>query len=188
MDSNVKYCELSKRDLPVTQDVDIIVVGATLGSISAAVKAAKMGAQVFVIGYMPYMGEDICGTYKYMFEELSGTHPMLKKLFPVDKQRTPFNVKKVLEDELIDNDIDLLYSSYVTDVLFDDQEEPAGVVITNRSGQQVIRGKLIIEATQGAYVAKLAGVELQEEKSEKNRTFQMITVGNNTDNTGEKSM
>ncbi len=186
MDNNVKYCSVSTRELPVIQEVDIIVAGATLGSITAAVKAAKLGAKVFVIGYMPYMGEDICGTYKYLFEEQDGNHPLLNKLFPEDKQRTPFNIKKVLEDELIDNNIDFLYSSYVTDVLFDEQQRPAGVIITNRSGQQVIRGKLIIDATQGAYAAKLAGVELHEEKSEKYQTFQMITVGNTSDSTGEK--
>ncbi|NLB41140.1 MAG: FAD-dependent oxidoreductase, partial [Clostridiales bacterium] len=186
MDNNVKYCSLPIRDLPVVKEVDIIVAGATLGSISAAVKAAKMGAKVFVIGYMPYMGEDICGTYKYMFEEPSGTHLLLNKLFPEDKQRTPFNVKKVLEDELIDNNIDFLYSSYVTEVLFDDQQGPDGVVITNRSGQQVIRGKLIVDATQGANVAKLAGTQFQVEKLEKNQIFQLITVGNTTDSIGDK--
>jgi flavin-dependent dehydrogenase len=186
MDTNVKYCNVSTRELPVIQEADLIVAGATLGSISAAVKAAKMGAKVFVISYMPYMGEDICGTYKYLFEEQSGTHPLLNKLFPQGKKRTPFNIKKVLEDELIDNSIDFLYSSYVTEVLFDDQKRPSGVIITNRSGQQVIRGKVIIDATQGAYVARLAGADFQEEKTGNYQAFQLITVGNTTKSTGEK--
>ncbi len=152
-----RYCNMPERELPVICDADIIIAGATLGSISAALKAADMGAKVFVISYMPYMGEDICGTYKYLFEEQEGSHPLLAEIFPEDKDRTPFNVKKALENELVDRNVDFLYSSYVTDVLFNEEQQPAGVVIANRSGQQIIRGKVIIDATQGAYVAKMAG-------------------------------
>ena len=186
MENDLKYCNMPERDLPVISEADLIIAGATLGSISAALKAAGMGAKVFVIGYMPYMGEDICGTYKYLFEEQNGDHPLLDKLFPKGMDRTPFTVKKVLENELIDNNVDFLYSSYVTEVLFDDQSEPTGVIIMNRSGQQIIRGKVIIDATQGAYVAKLAGAHFQEEKTGQPHQFQFITVGNTTDPAGNK--
>ena len=187
MEHQIKYCSMPERELPVLQNVDIVVAGATLGGVSAAVKAAEMGAKVFVVGYLPYMGEDICGTYKYLFEESGvsqnpgdyGNHPLLDKVFP-DKNRTPFTVKKALEDELIDHNIDFLYSSYITEVLFDDQGEPAGVVLANRSGQQVIRSKVILDATRGAYVARLAGAGFQEEKADELQPFQLITVGNTT--------
>jgi flavin-dependent dehydrogenase len=186
MENDIKYCMMPERDLPVINEADLIIAGATLGSISAALKAAKMGAKVFVIGYMPYMGEDICGTYKYLFEDRNGDHPLLDKLFPKDMDRTPFTVKKVLENELIDNNVDFLYSSYVTEVLFDGRSQPTGVIIMNRSGQQIIRGKVIIDATQEASVARLAGARFQEEKAGQPRQFQFITVGNTTDPTGEK--
>jgi flavin-dependent dehydrogenase len=186
MEIDSKYCSMSERELPVINEVDLIIAGATVGGISAALKAASMGAKVFVIGYMPYMGEDICGTYKYLFEHHKGNHPLLGKLFPEGVDRTPFNVKKVLENELIDNNVDFLYSCYVTEVLFDDQSELAGVIITNRSGQQIIRGKVVVDATQGAYVARLAGARFQEEKVRQTQQFQFITVGNTTATQGEK--
>jgi flavin-dependent dehydrogenase len=186
MTNNSKYCYLPERDLPVISEADVIIAGATLGSISAALKAAGMGAKVFVIGYMPYMGEDICGTYKYLFEDQVGEHPLLEKLFPKGEEKTPFHVKKVLENALIDNNVDFLYSSYVTEVLFDDRSKPTGVIITNRSGQQIIRGKVIIDATQGAYAAKLAGACFRKENSGQPQQFQFITVGNTTDPIGNK--
>jgi hypothetical protein len=180
------FCSMPARDLPVISEVDLIIAGATLGSISAALKAASMGAKVFVVGYMPYMGEDICGTYKYLFEDQSIDHPLLKKMFSESNDITPFTVKKVLENELIDNNIDFLYSSYVSEILFDEHSEPSGVIIANRSGQQIIRGKVIIDATHGAYVAKLAGAELQKEHIGQPQQFQFIAVGNTTDPTGKK--
>lgn len=42
-------------------------------------------------------------------------------------------MKSVLENELIDNQIDFLYSSYVTNVLTDSNGKKSGVVIANRS-------------------------------------------------------
>jgi len=177
---------MPERELPVIAEADIIVAGATLAGIAAALKAAEMGAKVFVVGYMPYPAEDLCGTYKYLFEEQRGEHPLLGKLFPKDVDRWPFTVKKALENELIDRGVDFLYSSYVTEVLFDDRSEPAGVIITNRSGQQILRGKVLIDATHGADVAKLAGAPFQEEGAEQLQKFQFITVGNTTDPTGDK--
>lgn len=177
MNTDKKYCSLPKRNLPVISEVDIIVAGATLGGISAALQGAKSGAKVFVIGYMPYLGEDLCGTYKYLYEEQEINHPLLKALFSDDENRTPFKVKKVLENALLENDIEFIYSSYVTQVLQDAQKEPVGVIITNRSGQQVIQGKVIIDATTQGSVAKIAGVEFQQDKID-HQQFQFITVGN----------
>ena len=186
MKSKAGYCRMPKRNLPVLREVDFIVAGATLGGLSAALKAATLGARVFVIGYMPYMGEDICGTCKYLFDEHTGDHPLLKQLFPEDGDRTPFHIKKVLENQLIDHNVDFLYSSMVTEVLFEDPSTPNGVVIANRSGQQILRGKVILDATPGASVARLAGARFHEEKSGKPQPFQFITVGNTTDPTRNK--
>lgn len=72
---------------------------------------------------------------------------------------TPLHIKKTLEDELIDNNVQFLYSSYVTNVLTDPSGKPAGVVIANRSGRQAIRCKAIIDATHNASVAGLLGAE-----------------------------
>ncbi|MFQ9021718.1 MAG: FAD-dependent oxidoreductase [Parabacteroides merdae] len=68
-------------------------------------------------------------------------------------------MKKTLEDELIDNNVQFLYSSYVTNVLTDPSGKPAGVVIANRSGRQAIRCKAIIDATHNASVTGLLGAE-----------------------------
>ncbi|MDD5603200.1 MAG: FAD-dependent oxidoreductase [Eubacteriales bacterium] len=183
MMNTVKYCRLPGNGLPVISDVDIIVAGGTVSSIAAAAKAARMGSKVFVVGYLPYMGEDICGTYGYLFENQSGNHPLLRKMFPpcAGKTPTPFNVKKALEDELIDNNVNFLYSSYITDVLVNEQSEPEGIVIINRSGRQVILGKVIIDATAGAYVAGLAGADFVNNNTGEPQLFKFISVGNTSD-------
>jgi hypothetical protein len=175
-----KYCLMPEGKLPVIDDVDVIVAGSTMGSIAASIEAKRNGASVFMVGYLPYMGEDVCGNFKHFFDEKTGYHSLLNKVFPGQNESTPFHAKKTLEHELIDNKINFLYSSYVTDVLFDEMMQPAGVIIANRNGRQIVLGKVIIDATHNASVGQLAGIKLSGGDAEKEHTFQFITVGNST--------
>lgn len=50
---------------------------------------------------------------------------LARKLFPGKNFPTPLHIKKTLEDELIDNNVQFLYSSYVTNVLTDPSGKPA---------------------------------------------------------------
>ena len=58
----------SSRQIPVLHDVDVVVVGGSSGAVSAAVAAAENGARVFLAAPRPYLGEDICGTYRLWLE------------------------------------------------------------------------------------------------------------------------
>lgn len=154
------FCHEGQRKIPVIAEVDIVVTGGSSRAIAAAVAAAKAGSRVYLIGYMPYPGEDICGSHLY--ERQPGENPqtaLARKLFPGKNYPTPLHIKKTLEDELIDNNVGFLYSSYVTNVLTDPAGKPAGVIIANRSGRQAIRCKAIIDATHTASVAGLYGAE-----------------------------
>ena len=101
----------------VIAEVDLVVAGGSSRAIAAAVAAAKTGSRVYLVGYMPYLGEDICGSHLYEREAGEKLQTALaRKLFPGKNFPTPLHIKKTLEDELIDNNVQFLYSSYVTDV------------------------------------------------------------------------
>jgi hypothetical protein len=130
---------------------------------------------------MPYMGEDVCGTYQYLFERPEGPSSELgRRLFPSGERVFPMHVKTVLEKELIDNNVNFLYSSFVSDVLSGDDGEPAGIIISNRTGRQAILCKCIIDCTQGAYVGKLAGAYFDRTPGEGDYNFRFITIGKNS--------
>ena len=154
------FCHEGARKIPVIAEVDLVVAGGSSRAIAAAAAAAKAGSRVYLVGYMPYLGEDICGSHLYEREAGEKLQTALaRKLFPGKNFPTPLHIKKTLEDELIDNNVQFLYSSYVTNVLTDPSGKPAGVVIANRSGRQAIRCKAIIDATHNASVAGLSGAE-----------------------------
>ena len=52
----------SAREIPVADEVDVVVVGGTAAGVSAATSAAEKGARVFLAGGFPYLGEDVAGT------------------------------------------------------------------------------------------------------------------------------
>ena len=81
-DASKKVVVESAREIPVAYDVDVVVVGGTSGGVTAAVEAARQGASVFLAEQRPYLGEDICGTYRLWLEpgEAPST-PLEKNVF-----------------------------------------------------------------------------------------------------------
>ncbi|MGQ9761312.1 MAG: FAD-dependent oxidoreductase [Thermogutta sp.] len=71
----------------------------------------------------------------------------------------PLHVKRVLDQVLLDAKISYLYSCYPTDVIRDKSGRVCGVVIANRAGRQAILAKTVIDATDRATVARLAGAK-----------------------------
>lgn len=174
-----KYGYQSKRNIPVIQDVDIVVVGGSSAAVAAAVTASRQGKKVFLITSEPYLGTDICGCYRHWgdYEKASRTE-LGRKLFG-NGFIFPLDVKKILDSELIQNNVGFLYSSYVTDIISDENDIISGVVIGNRSGIQAIKAKAVIDATLQATVAKLAGAEFTPFQKGK-QEFNYVVIGNTT--------
>jgi len=152
-----RFAAESARVIPVAYDVDVVVVGGSTGAVAAAVEAAKAGARVFVAAPRPYLGENVCGTMRFWLER--GERPccpLAKAVFD-DKAYRPMRVKRALDNALLDAGVDFLFCCLATDVLADVDGKPAGVLIANRAGRQAVRSKVIIDATDRAWVARRAG-------------------------------
>jgi len=177
----------SARQIPVLYDVDVLVVGGTSAAVAAAVAAAADGATVFLAAPRPYLGEDICGTYRLWLEP--GEEPtsiLAKAVFAEPRDRavagmhrvppTPMQVKRALDEALLNAGVLFLYGCYTTELLHDAGGRPAGIVMANRSGRQAIRAKVIIDATSRATVARLAGARFARDPAGTS-AFERIVVG-----------
>ncbi|MHB8901805.1 MAG: FAD-dependent oxidoreductase, partial [Thermoguttaceae bacterium] len=151
----------SARQIPVAAEVDVVVVGGTVGAVAAAAEAADRGAKVMLVAPRHYLGEDVCGTLRLWLEE--GEIPrgrLTKAMFAGGRTTTPLKVKQLLERRLLDGGAEFLLGSYATDVLVDGGGRPAGIVMANRAGRQAVVAKVIVDATRSGIVARMAGAEL----------------------------
>jgi len=75
----------------------------------------------------------------------------------VADRTTPLKVKKTLDEALLDAHIPFLTGAHATEPLWDASGKLAGVVIADRSGRQVIKAKVVIDATERGFLAREAG-------------------------------
>ncbi|MEW6354954.1 MAG: FAD-dependent oxidoreductase [Planctomycetota bacterium] len=71
----------------------------------------------------------------------------------------PLHIKATLDRALLDAKVGFLFSCCATDVLRDGDGEPCGIVMANRAGRQAVVAKVIIDATDRAWVARMAGAK-----------------------------
>lgn len=171
------FIEEGEKKIPVIKEVDIVIVGGTSAAVAAAGAASRTGSKVLLVAPLSYLGDDVCGSFRIVCDENEQPdNPLSRRLFLQSKYPTPLYIKTELENELIDHDVDFLYSSYVTNILVDEEADPSGIVIANRSGRQAIRCKAIIDATHVASVARIAGAQFTDFKARKH-TFNFVTIG-----------
>lgn len=153
-----------RQMIPAIRDVDLIVVGGSSGGVAAAAAAARAGARVFLGAAETYLGEDICATGQlWLPTETPLDTPLARALFAAaDGTRTmpvrPLDIKRRLDDELIEAGVPFLFGCAPADLLVDRAGRVAGVVFASKSGQFAVRGSVIIDATPGAQLARLADV------------------------------
>jgi len=160
----LRSVNVAARQIPVVATADVIVVGGGCAATAAALAAAEAGRRVCMILPRTYFGEDIAGTLNLWLEEgeagpAAGT--TAKRLWGNERFLRPAQVKKRLQDMVIAAGIEYFYSSLVSEVIIDDDGKLAGVVIANRAGRQAVRGTVIVDATEHAVVARLAGASFR---------------------------
>ncbi|MFH1920678.1 MAG: FAD-dependent oxidoreductase, partial [Planctomycetota bacterium] len=88
----------------------------------------------------------------------------------------PMHVKRMLDEALLTAGVEFLYSCFVTDVLRDAAGNPCGIVMANRAGRQAVVAKTIIDATDRALVARLAGAKFRPYPAG-TQTFKRVVIG-----------
>ena len=147
----------SARRIPVAYEVDVIVVGGTTAGVTCAVAAAQQGASVLLVAPRPYLGEDLCATLR------------------LDEGTTPLRVKKDLDQALLAANVQYLLACYATEMLCDAEGRPAGIVMANRAGRQAAIATVIVDATDRAWVARLAGARARPWPGGQ-QTFERIVI------------
>ncbi|MGD8240368.1 MAG: FAD-dependent oxidoreductase, partial [Armatimonadota bacterium] len=171
------FVRQSATELPVAFDVDVVVAGGSLAGVEAACAAAERGASVLLVEARPYLGYDLCGSQRLWIDpdEAPATE-ITTRLFGSSNVATPLAVKRALDAALIDHGVMFLTGTFAGELLVRPDGRPAGIVIANRSGNQVVRAKVIVDATKNAAIARQAGATFKPFRPG-TQEFEILVVG-----------
>ncbi|MFP4977426.1 FAD-dependent oxidoreductase [Paenibacillus sp. CN-4] len=177
---------LPAADIPVTREVDVLVVGGGASGIAAAISAAQGGAETLLIEQRGFLGG--MGTVALVPAFCPFTDkrkPIIRGLglklmermkdacgeafreeyggtldwVPID----PEVLKRVYDDAVLESGASLLYHTFVYDIVrSEDGKTIEGAVVVNKSGRSFIRSRYVIDATGDGDIAALAGVPFQK--------------------------
>jgi flavin-dependent dehydrogenase len=166
------------RSLPVLYRADVVVVGGSLAGIAAALALVRRGRSVIVVEPRTYPGREITATLRPWLR-LSGDTAAVALPEPLaacvdaDSVATATEeilfhmdgLKGCLEDQLVAAGVRLLYASLPVAVEAVDGRLQ-GIVVGNKSGRQFLPCRAVVDATETALVARLAGTVFADPTSE----------------------
>ena len=173
------------KNIPVSAEADVVVVGGGPGGVCAAVAAAEMGVKVVLVerygalGGMasfgevtPFMSNHANGKYltkgifrkwcsrmkTYLANEIKNQQ-FDESYIDFHSRIVDKNVSMlVLEELCLESNVKLLYHHNLCDVIMDGKKIKAAV-FNSKSGFTAIRGKVFIDSTGDGDLAVLAGAE-----------------------------
>jgi len=186
------------KSLPMAGQFDVVVVGGGLAGVAAACAAARAGARTAMIEAQAFAGGVATATMEATMsnrfhnaagEQVIGGRPLelVEKLvalgattptWPRQRFHITFDIElaKLAMDMMLEEaGVDVYYGTIVTDAAMSDSRV-TGVVISNRSGNQRLEAKCVVDATGDADVAHYAGVPLRAGKMTNSFMFRLGNV------------
>jgi hypothetical protein len=184
----VSYGEvcIPAETIPVSHQVDVVIIGGGPAGIAAAISAAAGGAKTLLIeqrGFLGGMGTValvpafcpftdkvkpiIRGLGMKLMERMKQScNEDFRQVYANSLDWVPIDpevLKRVYDDAALETGVTLLYHTFVYDVLLsEDLRNVEGIIIVNKSGRTVVTCRYVIDATGDADIAAKAGVPFQK--------------------------
>jgi len=162
-------------------EYDVIVAGGGTAGVAAAVAAARNGADTVLIERYGFLGGAMtAGLVNPFMTFYAGNEQIIKGIFQeiidrlkdmnsYDEKTKAFDneAMKLVADQMVkEAGVKLLLHTYISDVLITKGNAVRGVEVHNKSGRQVVLGKVTVDATGDGDVAVMAGAPYEKGRKE----------------------
>ncbi|WP_340022096.1 FAD-dependent oxidoreductase [Paenibacillus sp. FSL K6-1096] len=183
---NYGHITVPQAEVPVSCEVDVLVIGGGAAGIAAAISAAEGGASTMIVeqrGYLGGMGTValvpafcpytdkvkpiIRGLGLKLMERMKqACDPEYQEEYREQLDWVPIDpevLKRVYDNAILESGVTPLFHTFVYDVVRSpDGQTIEGVMIVNKSGRSFIRCRYIIDCTGDGDIAALSGVPFQK--------------------------
>lgn len=148
---------------------DVIVAGAGIAGISAAIKAGSLGSRVLLVEHYPFLGGmSSAGMVSPFMKSKSGDIELVKGLYKkyeqgliqrggmIDNGFYSWAFRSVANQFLADNGVDVAYNCDVMDAVTDGQKL-TGIKTATPQGEKLLEANYFIDTTGDAQLIELGG-------------------------------
>ena len=193
------YVKEPKRRIPVIDTADVVILGGGPAGVSAAVSAARSGADVILLEKQYYLGGlwtgccvlpiiDTYGCAKdgkwtkciYGFaQELVTDLTRMKMCFMHKGHPTPDPeaTKYILEKYISETGVRLLYNCYAANVVMSGDRIDA-IIVDSKSGRVAIKGKVFIDCSGDGDMMEWSGEDFEKRKTRIGAMWRYGNAGN----------
>lgn len=177
----MKYYREPARDIPIIQEVDVLVVGGGPAGFSASINAARLGAKTMLIelagqvggvattGLMSHWtGATRGGFYEEILERSQDGGSEHRQII------NPEKLKLVLLEMLAEENVLLRLYTMAVGVIMDG-DRIIGVITESKSGREAIMAKVVVDSSGDGDIATKAGVPFHKGR-ESDGKMQPMTV------------
>jgi hypothetical protein len=192
MMSNAKTVHETARDIKVFAEADVLVVGAGPAGVTAAITAAREGANTILMERYGHLGGMATGGLVLMvnptkgqgeewidrLNKVNGVNDLSKTKEPEWKQALmvdPELLKCVLNEMALDAGVKLLLHSWSSAAVVENKTVK-GVIFESKSGRQAVLAKVVIDTTGDGDIFASAGVGFDASLDKGYRTADMAMV------------
>jgi len=182
----------SPRETNILTEADVVVVGAGPAGVTAAITAAREGADTILMDRYGHLGGMATGGLVLMFSpsagqgqewmdrlnKVNGVHDLSRTSEPEwghTKMVDPELLKCILNDMALESGVRMLLHSWSSAAVVDNNTVK-GIIFESKSGRQAVMGKVIIDATGDGDVYASAGAEFDASLDKGYRTSEMAMV------------
>jgi len=163
---------VNQSALPITDTKDIVVVGGSFAGMATALVLTRVGYKTILVEPRTYLGSEITATLRPWIH-IPPDDPKLPELVAAiiaasgsapaqGEVSLHLDATKIrLEDILLEAGVKIQYASLPIGLCVE-SNRLAGVIVGNKSGRQVILCQVLVDATETALAARLAGATFED--------------------------
>jgi len=194
-----KFINEPARKIPVVREVDVIVVGAGVAGIAAAVAAGRNGAKTILVERYGCIGGTMSGVpmkwvggynpqahggiIREFIKRARADKGVIREFYipTVNGNMVGIHVdsmKKIVQEMLDAAEVELILHAWCVNVARNAGGDMIdGVIIESKSGRQALTGKIIIDASGDGDVAAMAGAPYEKGRESDGKTQPMTAYG-----------